>query len=97
MEGRRSTQDAPPAFMVAAGFICAFALGAALPAAVAAQAQGKFWKMHQLDARLMQSSIHRADVRESTTITLRFDPLPQRGGHIRNRASQKPDFVAPFG
>lgn len=34
----------------------------------------KFWAAHQLDPRLMQMSIHRADVRESTTITLRFDP-----------------------
>ena len=38
------------------------------------EAEGKFWGAHQLDARLMQSSIHRTDVRESTTITLRFDP-----------------------
>ena len=34
----------------------------------------KFWADHQLDARLMQMSVHRPDVRESTTITLRFDP-----------------------
>ena len=33
-----------------------------------------FWSTHQLDQRLMQSSLHRSDVRESTTITLRFDP-----------------------
>ena len=33
-----------------------------------------FWSSHQLDPRLMQSSLHRSDVRESTTITLRFDP-----------------------
>jgi len=33
-----------------------------------------FWAAHQLDARLMQMSMHRPDVRESTTITLRFDP-----------------------
>lgn len=33
-----------------------------------------FWAGHQLDARLMQMSMHRPDVRESTTITLRFDP-----------------------
>ncbi len=33
-----------------------------------------FWSKHQLDARLMQMSMHRPDVRESTTITLRFDP-----------------------
>lgn len=36
--------------------------------------EGKFWMRHQLDPRLMQLSIHRNDVRESTTITLRFDP-----------------------
>jgi predicted DNA binding CopG/RHH family protein len=36
--------------------------------------EAKFWSDHQLDVRLMQSSMHRPDVRESTTITLRFDP-----------------------
>lgn len=45
-----------------------------VPAFEAEEAEGKFWAEHQLDARLMQASIHRADVRESTTITLRFDP-----------------------
>jgi predicted DNA binding CopG/RHH family protein len=45
-----------------------------VPAFDSEEAEGKFWASHQLDARLMQSSIHRADVRESTTITLRFDP-----------------------
>ena len=34
----------------------------------------RFWSSNQLDQRLMQSSLHRSDVRESTTITLRFDP-----------------------
>lgn len=38
------------------------------------EAEGKFWSQHQVDPRLMQMSIHRTDVRESTTITLRFDP-----------------------
>lgn len=38
------------------------------------EAEGQFWAKHQVDARLMQMSIHRTDVRESTTITLRFDP-----------------------
>ena len=37
-------------------------------------AEIQFWSTHQLDQRLMQSSLHRSDVRESTTITLRFDP-----------------------
>ncbi|MDZ4404361.1 CopG family antitoxin [Prosthecobacter sp.] len=45
-----------------------------VPAFDSEEAEVKFWAAHQLDARLMQSSIHRADVRESTTITLRFDP-----------------------
>jgi predicted DNA binding CopG/RHH family protein len=36
--------------------------------------EAEFWAVHQLDPRLMQMSIHRNDVRESTTITLRFDP-----------------------
>lgn len=45
-----------------------------VPAFESEDEEGKFWSDHQLDARLMQASIHRADVRESTTITLRFDP-----------------------
>ncbi len=38
------------------------------------EAEGLFWAEHQLDGRIMQMSVHRPDVRESTTITLRFDP-----------------------
>jgi predicted DNA binding CopG/RHH family protein len=38
------------------------------------EAEGQYWATHQLDSRLMQMSIHRSDVRDSTTITLRFDP-----------------------
>ena len=45
-----------------------------LPTFESEEAEGQFWSQHQLDARLMQMSIHRSDVRESTTITLRFDP-----------------------
>ena len=37
-------------------------------------AEAEFWAAHQLEARLMNSSIHQPDSRESTTITLRFDP-----------------------
>lgn len=33
-----------------------------------------FWRTHQLDGSLMNSSLHKLDARESTTITLRFDP-----------------------
>lgn len=38
------------------------------------KAEAEFWLNHQLELRLMDDSIHRANVRESTTITLRFDP-----------------------
>ena len=36
--------------------------------------EAQFWATHQIDGRLMQTSLHKSDVRESTTITLRFDP-----------------------
>lgn len=36
--------------------------------------EAAFWDAHQLDPRLMNASVHRPDNRESTTITLRFDP-----------------------
>lgn len=36
--------------------------------------EAQFWAEHQIDSRLMNSALHRPDVRESTTITLRFDP-----------------------
>ncbi|MFT3991296.1 MAG: CopG family antitoxin [Luteolibacter sp.] len=37
-------------------------------------AEARFWENHELDPRLMAASLHEADARESTTITLRFDP-----------------------
>lgn len=37
-------------------------------------AEAAFWVDHELDARLMATSLHEPDARESTTITLRFDP-----------------------
>ena len=37
-------------------------------------AEAAFWENHELDGRLMATSVHEADSRESTTITLRFDP-----------------------
>jgi predicted DNA binding CopG/RHH family protein len=37
-------------------------------------AEARFWENNELDGRLMASSVHTADSRESTTITLRFDP-----------------------
>ena len=36
--------------------------------------EAAFWAGHEIDSRLMSSALHRPDVRESTTITLRFDP-----------------------
>ena len=45
-----------------------------VPAFESETEEGRFWAAHQLEARLMQMSVHRPDVRESTTITLRFDP-----------------------
>lgn len=36
--------------------------------------ENDFWQEHELSPKLMQDSIHEADSRESTTITLRFDP-----------------------
>ena len=36
--------------------------------------EASFWAQHEIDSRLMSSALHRPDVRESTTITLRFDP-----------------------
>ena len=38
------------------------------------KAEAEFWLKHQLDPRLMNASLHKPDTRESTTITLRFDP-----------------------
>ncbi len=36
--------------------------------------EAAYWLEHQIDSRLMSQSILKSDVRESTTITLRFDP-----------------------
>jgi len=36
--------------------------------------ESAFWANARLDVRLMNASILKADTRESTTITLRFDP-----------------------
>ena len=37
-------------------------------------AEARFWEENELDGRLMAGSVHEPDSRESTTITLRFDP-----------------------
>ena len=36
--------------------------------------ESEFWANSRLDIRLMNASLLKADTRESTTITLRFDP-----------------------
>ena len=36
--------------------------------------EAAFWSEARLDVRLMNGSLLKADTRESTTITLRFDP-----------------------
>jgi predicted DNA binding CopG/RHH family protein len=36
--------------------------------------EAEYWAGHQLDARLMNASVQRGNVRESATVTLRFDP-----------------------
>ncbi len=36
--------------------------------------EANFWAESRIDARLMNASLLKADTRESTTITLRFDP-----------------------
>lgn len=46
----------------------------AIPAFETEEAEVAFWACHQIDSRLMNSALHRPDVRESATITLRFDP-----------------------
>lgn len=36
--------------------------------------EAAYWSTHSLDSRLVNGSIHTGDAKESTTITLRFDP-----------------------
>ena len=36
--------------------------------------EARFWENHQIDLRVMQSSLVSTDTNESTTITLRMDP-----------------------
>lgn len=45
-----------------------------IPAFASEKDEASFWSTHCLSARLMAASLHQADTRESTTITLRFDP-----------------------
>ncbi|HUF62528.1 MAG TPA: CopG family antitoxin [Verrucomicrobiales bacterium] len=45
-----------------------------IPAFESQNEEVAFWAEHELDPRLMSASVHRTSNRESTTITLRFDP-----------------------
>ncbi len=45
-----------------------------LPEFADEHSEAAYWAINQLDVRLMNSALQRQDVRESTTITLRFDP-----------------------
>ena len=45
-----------------------------LPEFETEQEEARFWTTHQLSPGLMKASEHVPDSRESTTITLRFDP-----------------------
>lgn len=49
--------------------------------------EAAFWAKHSIDPRLMNGAIHRQNVRESTTITLRFDP--QMLSRIKRLARQR--------
>lgn len=46
----------------------------AIPRFGSEKEEAGFWLEHELDGRLMAGSVHEPDSRESTTITLRFDP-----------------------
>lgn len=45
-----------------------------IPAFADDAAETDFWKKNELGSKLMATSVHKADGKESTTITLRFDP-----------------------
>jgi predicted DNA binding CopG/RHH family protein len=45
-----------------------------IPAFPTPHEEAEFWEKNQIDPRLMQATLVRADNAESTTITLRIDP-----------------------
>ncbi|KAB2648433.1 MAG: hypothetical protein DVB27_00535 [Verrucomicrobia bacterium] len=45
-----------------------------VPSLESEEAEAAFWAEARLDGRLMNASLLKVDSRESTTITLRFDP-----------------------
>ena len=48
--------------------------GSEVPSLESEEAEAVFWAEARLDGRLMNASLLKVDSRESTTITLRFDP-----------------------
>jgi len=47
---------------------------AEIPEFASDEEEYEFWMKHEIDGDLMHGSVHEPDSRESTTITLRFDP-----------------------
>jgi len=45
-----------------------------IPAFESEAEEATYWNDHKIGSKLMVSSTHKPDSRESTTITLRFDP-----------------------
>jgi predicted DNA binding CopG/RHH family protein len=45
-----------------------------LPEFESEEDEAEFWARTRIDPRLMSASLLKADTRESTTVTLRFDP-----------------------
>lgn len=45
-----------------------------VPAFESEEEEAAFWATTALEPRLMNASLHRADTRESVSVTLRFDP-----------------------
>ena len=45
-----------------------------VPSFASEEEEAAFWAQSRIDPRLMNQAILKADTRESTTITLRFDP-----------------------
>ncbi len=52
--------------------------------------EARFWSEHQLDARLMNGSILKADSRESTTVTLVGAAAGKSWSDWRHRRSRSP-------
>ncbi len=50
------------------------ALWSEVPAFESEEDEAAYWAQTRIDARLMNTAILKADTRESTTVTLRFDP-----------------------